>query len=254
MLMGKQNQYYNPEVWGGIECTINRVNNAYFDQLQYANLYENPQIDAIINLGIRKLRFPILWERHQPEQDQDPDFTWTATQLQQLRDNGIEPIAGLVHHGSGPAYTSLLDDSFPEMLAAYAKRVAEEFPWINLYTPVNEPLTTARFSGLYGLWYPHASDDRSFLKMLINELKGTVLAKQEIRRINPAAKLVQTEDLGKTFSTPLLKYQADFVNERRWLTYDLLYGNVTRKHKLWIYFLYYIMPQSDLIFFLDNSC
>lgn len=252
--MGNKNQYYNPEVWGGIECTINRVNDAYFDQLDYANFYENPQIDAIINLGIRKLRFPVLWERHQPEPGQIPDFSWTAKQLQQLRDHGIEPIAGLVHHGSGPAYTSLLDDNFPELLAAYAKQVAEEFPWINYYTPVNEPLTTARFSGLYGLWFPHASDDRSFLKMLINELKGTVLAMKEIRKINPAARLVQTEDLGKTYSTPLLKYQADFENERRWLTYDLLCGNVTPKHFLWNYFLDNDIPVADVWFFQENKC
>ena len=25
------------------------------------------------------------------------------------------------------------------------------YPWIDAYTPVNEPLTTARFSGLYGI-------------------------------------------------------------------------------------------------------
>src|SRR5688500_16515964 len=116
MLMGNKSQYYNTEVWGGIECTINRVGDAYLDQLQYANFYENPQVQYIINLGIRKLRFPILWERHQPERDQDPDFSWTAKQLQQFRDNGIEPIAGLVHHGSGPAFTNLLDDNFPSLL------------------------------------------------------------------------------------------------------------------------------------------
>ena len=40
--------------------------------------------------------------------------------------------------------------------------------------------------------------------MLLNQLKGIVLSMQEIRKINPNAKLVQTEDLAKTHSTPLL--------------------------------------------------
>ena len=129
-----------------------------------------------------------------------------------------------MHHGSGPAFTNLLDPQFPVLLAQYAKQVAGQFPHINYYTPVNEPLTTARFSGLYGLWYPHKKDDTAFLKMLLNEIKGIVLSMQAIREINPLAKLVQTEDLGKTYSTRSLKYQADFENRRRWLTYDLLCG------------------------------
>ena len=55
------------------------------------------------------------------------------------------------------------------------KQVATKFPWIEYYTPVNEPLTTARFSGLYGFWYPHAKNDVSFAKMLLNQMKGVVL-------------------------------------------------------------------------------
>ena len=137
-----------------------------------------------------------------------------------------------MHHGSGPAFTNMLDEKFPELLAAYAREVAQKFPWIEYYTPVNEPLTTARFSGLYGIWYPHSCDDHNFLTMLLHEMKATVLAMQEIRKINPKAKLVQTEDLGKSYSTPLLKDQARFENERRWITFDLLLGRVDKSHFL----------------------
>ena len=61
-----------------------------------------------------------------------------------------------------------------------------------LYTPVNEPLTTARFSALYGHWYPHARDNLAFASALINELRATVLAMREIRAVNPCAQLLQT--------------------------------------------------------------
>ena len=70
-----------------------------------------------------------------------------------------------------------------------------------MWTPVNEPLTTARFSGLYGHWYPHGRDYPTFLRALVNECKGTLEAMRAIRGAIPGAKLVQTEDLGKTFST-----------------------------------------------------
>ena len=32
----------------------------------------------------------------------------------------------------------------------------------------NEPLTTARFSALYGAWYPHAKDDALFSRAVVN--------------------------------------------------------------------------------------
>ena len=100
---------------------------------------------------------------------------------------------------------------------------------------MNEPLTTARFSGLYGLWYPHGTSDAVFVRLLYNQVLGTKLAMQAVRRVNPAAQLVQTEDLGQTHSTPALAAQAIFENHRRWLTFDLLSGTVTRHHPLWHY-------------------
>lgn len=245
----------NPEVWGGIECTINRINNSYLDQLEYANHYKRESdLSLVADLGIKTLRYPVLWEHHQPTQDAEIDWSWTEKQLNTLTAYGIKPIAGLVHHGSGPEYTNLLDENFPEMLASYAEKVAIKFPWIEYYTPVNEPLTTARFSGLYGFWYPHAKNDVSFAKMLLNQMKGVVLAMKAIRKINPGAKLIQTEDLGKTYCSPSLQYQANFENERRWLTYDLLCGMVKPGHKMWNYFLRLGISRDSLNFFIENKC
>src|SRR5205085_7915669 len=141
-----------------------------------------------------------------------------------LHDLGIRPIVGLVHHGSGPPHTSLTDPAFADGLAAFAGRVAERFPWVDAYTPVNEPLTTARFSGLYGHWFPHGRDDRTFARALLHQCRAVVLAMRAVRSVTPGARLVQTEALGKIFSTPAPAYQADFESERRWLTGGLLCG------------------------------
>ena len=49
------------ELWGGIECTINRVQNVFFDQLQYSQHYNRPgDIDLLAGTGIKKLRYPVL--------------------------------------------------------------------------------------------------------------------------------------------------------------------------------------------------
>ncbi|GAB2688885.1 hypothetical protein GCM10027037_09370 [Mucilaginibacter koreensis] len=243
------------EIWGGMECTINRVGSEYFDQLDYSGHYiRNTDIASFANLGIKKIRYPVIWEKHQPTTSTEINWLPTAEKLHELVDAGIQPIAGLVHHGSGPAYVSFMDDSFAEGLAAYASKVAQQFPWLEYYTPINEPLTTARFCGLYGVWYPHGHDDYTFLKVLLSECKATVLAMQAIRKVNPSAKLVQTDDLGKIHSTPLLQYQADFENERRWLSYDLLCGKVTPDHALWNYIINTGISKEEIEFFIENNC
>jgi dTDP-4-dehydrorhamnose reductase len=244
-----------PEIWGGMECTINRVGQTFRDQLSMSGHYDRPgDIELFSSLGVRKLRFPILWEKHEQTPGGEIDWTWTSDRLSQLKAYNIEPIAGLVHHGSGPSFTNLYDPNFPQLLARYASKVAARFPSIQYYTPVNEPLTTARFSGLYGFWFPHHKNEFSFVKMLLNQLKGTILAMQEVRKLNPAAMLVQTEDLAKTHSTAALKYQAEFENIRRWLTNDLLSGRVNRSHFFWDYFLKLGIEEKELAFFLEHSC
>jgi dTDP-4-dehydrorhamnose reductase len=239
-----------PAIWGGIECTINRIGNDYKDQLEYSGHYHRPcDIENIAQLGIRAIRYPVLWEKHQPEKKTKINWRWTDRQLGAIRDSGMNPIAGLLHHGSGPAFTNLLDAEFPYLLAAYAFEVANRYPWIEYYTPVNEPLTTARFSGLYGFWYPHHKTETSFYKMLLNQLKATVLCMEAIRSVNPDAKLIQTEDLGKTYSTPLLAYQADFENDRRLLTFDILTARLKPGHPHYEYLLSHGITKDEINFF-----
>ncbi|WP_207421239.1 family 1 glycosylhydrolase [Desertivirga brevis] len=243
------------EVWGGIECTINRVNNNYFDQLEYSGHYDRlSDLDLVASLGIKTLRYPVLWEKHERTKGAKINWNFASERLNRLKDHGITPIAGLVHHGSGPEFVNFYDGSFEEGLAKYAKKVAEQFPWLEYFTPVNEPLTTARFCGLYGFWYPHGKTDFDFFKVLLSECKATVMAMQAIRDVIPNAKLIQTEDLGRCHSTPLLQYQADLENERRWLSYELLCGRLTPDKVMWQYMLKAGIQEDELTYFLENNC
>ena len=245
-----------PDLWGGIECTVNRVHDRYYDQIQRSgHAARADDLDRFAELGIRTLRYPVLWERTAPNGLPAADWVWPDERMGRLQDLGINPIVGLVHHGSGPSSTNLLDPAFPLLLAEYAGAVSRRYPWVSHYTPVNEPLTTARFSGLYGHWYPHQEDARSFARALLHQCRGVVLAMDRIRETNPDAKLVQTEDLGKVFSTRLLAYQAKFENERRWLTFDLLCGRVGPEHHLWDYLKREAgVSDEELRFFSDHPC
>ena len=241
------------ELWGGPECTVNRVGSSYIDQIRLSG-HQNriDDLDRFAALGIRKLRYPVLWERTAPEGY--PDWRWADERLERFRALKVDPIVGLLHHGSGPRYTSLIDPLFPEHFSQYAKQVAQRYPWVEHYTPVNEPLTTARFSGLYGFWYPHGRSDKLFAKAFVLQCRAIVLAMREIRKVNQNAKLVQTEDLGKTFSLPNLSYQADFENERRWLTFDLLSGRLKPSDGMWKFLVRSGIKDHELYWFMENSC
>jgi dTDP-4-dehydrorhamnose reductase len=242
------------QLWAGPECTIVRLDDRWRDQArETGHRARGADIDLIASLGIGTVRYPILWESVAPERPDRLDFAWSDRRIAAFAARDIDVIGGLLHHGSGPAYTSLLDPDFPARLADYAGSVARRYPDISKWTPINEPLTTARFSALYGHWYPHRRDYPAFLRALVNQCKGIVAAMSAIRSFNPAAQLIQTEDLGKIFSTPRLSYQAEHENERRWLSLDLLAGRVTPRHKLYAFLIDAGIGEKELAAFGDGA-
>ncbi|MES2492436.1 MAG: family 1 glycosylhydrolase [Pseudomonadota bacterium] len=222
------------ELWGGAECTVNRVDDEFRDQLAATGHdVRELDVDLFAELRLNAVRFPLLWERISPHAEYNPDWSWSDHRLERLQELGIRPIAGLVHHGSGPRHTSLLDETFATGLAEHAAAAARRYPWISEWTPVNEPLTTARFAALYGHWYPHARDERLFWLALLNQIDAIRLSMRAIRAEIPQARLVQTDDLGRTYATAALADQAAFDNVRRWMSWDLLFGRVVPGHDLW---------------------
>jgi len=190
-------------------------------------------LDRIAALGLRTLRYPAIWERI--ERNGVCDWTWQDKRIDCLARLGIDPVLHLLHHGSGPFGVSLLNRDLPERFARFAGQVAERYPWLTSFVPINEPVTTARFSTLYGLWYPHLRDTNAFFRAVWNQCRAIQLGMRAIRNVTPNASCILTDDYGRVHSTPRLRDQADFDNTRRWIALDLLFGRVTPDHDLWPY-------------------
>src|SRR4028119_1294897 len=110
-------------LWAGAECTVVRVGDDYRDQsLETGHHHRQDDMDLHRELGATAVRFPILWERIAPDRLTDLDFSWTDPRLERLRDHDIQVIGGLLHHGSGPLYTDLLDPAFPGQARDQAPR------------------------------------------------------------------------------------------------------------------------------------
>ena len=54
----------NPlEIWGGVECTVNRVGEQYFSQMRRnGHPRRIEDLDRFAALGLKALRQPVIWE------------------------------------------------------------------------------------------------------------------------------------------------------------------------------------------------
>ena len=240
------------ELWGGVECTVNRVNESFYDQLEKSGHRTRgvADLELFASIGFRALRTALHWEQFEKTKSWE-EWDRLLTALQGL---AIRPIVGLLHHGSGPESTNLLDPLFPEKLAAFALQVAQRYPHVVDYTPVNEPQTTGRFSALYGYWYPHHQSMTSYVRSMFNQTKGIVLSMRAIRSVQPLARLVHTEDGGETFGTPELESFRTEREHRRWLGADLLCGRVDRDHPLYGFLLTHGLREEEILWFKSNPC
>ena len=75
------------ELWGGHECTVNRVADAFHDQTRRSGHHDRPEdLDRFAELGLKALRYPVLWERVAPDSPDHHDWAWTDGRLPGIRD------------------------------------------------------------------------------------------------------------------------------------------------------------------------
>ena len=114
----------------------------------------------------------------------------TLADLQRLR---IVPIVDLCHFGVPDWVGDFQNPDFPALFAQYARAFAERFPWVQLYTPVNEMFITAQFSARFGWWNEQLTTERGFVTALKHVVKANVLAMSAILDVRPDALFVQSE-------------------------------------------------------------
>ena len=228
-----------PEIWASPEPTFARIDRMRTrDQLrETGHEAREGDVDLLASLGVRATRYPVLWEKVAPHHANVRDYGWAARRLNALAARGVEPIVTLLHHGSGPAYTSLVDPQFPALFAEYAAATARRFPWVKRWTPINEPLTTARFSTLYSVWYPNAFfDHAAFARAMVNQALAIALATERIRDVIPDAVFLLTEDLqGFTAGDERVEAYVAHKSERMYLSCELLQGRIAAGHPMYAY-------------------
>jgi len=142
-----------------------------------------------------------------------------------MRELDIIPIVDLCHFGVPDWLGNFQNPDFPHHFAEYARAFAIRFPYLNLYTPINEIFIAAMFSAQYGWWNERLKSDVAFVTALKNLCKANVMAMQEILKVRPDACFIQSES-SEYFHPfdPAAAPLARFLNQKRFLSLDLTYG------------------------------
>mgnify|MGYP003346702936 CR=1 FL=1 len=136
------------------------------DEMQKCGHYErwSEDLDLVEDLGVRFLRYGVpLYKAFVGAEKYDWEFTDAV--FNDLRRRQIAPIADLCHFGVPDWIGNFQNNDFPELFAKYARAFATRFPWIQLYTPVNEMYVTATFSAKYGWWNEQLTGDRKSTRL-----------------------------------------------------------------------------------------
>lgn len=153
------------------------------------------------------------------------DWSFADEGFAEIRRLGIRPIVDLCHFGVPEWIGDFQNPDFPALFADYARAFAQRFPWVQLYTPVNEMFITAVFSAKYGWWNEQRHDDRSYVTAIRNIVRANLLAMRAILEVRPDAIFVQSESTEAFHAEcPRALPHAEFRNAERFLTLDLNYG------------------------------
>ena len=180
------------------------------------------------------------------------DWSFADETFADLRTRGITPIVDLCHFGVPDWIGNFQNPDFPALFAEYASAFARRFPWVQLYTPVNEMYVCAMFSARYGWWNEQLHDDRSFVTALKLIVKANLLAMHAILAVRPDALFIQSESSEYFHAeNPAAIKPAEVLNAERFLSLDLNYGRRVNS-EMYEFLTDNGMTRAEYHYFLEN--
>src|SRR5579875_4130966 len=223
------------------------------DEMEKCGHYEKWEQDfeLVKDMGICFLRYgPPYYKTHIAPGKYDWEFTDMT--FKRLKELDIVPIVDLCHFGVPDWIGNFQNPDFPELFEEYARVFAERFPWIQLYTPINEMYICATFSARYGWWNEQMTTDRGFVTALKHIVKANVLAMQAILEVRPDAIFVQSESSEYFHAeNPAAIGPAEVMNSERFLSLDLNYGRRVDS-EMYEYIMDNGMTRDEYHFFLSH--
>jgi beta-glucosidase/6-phospho-beta-glucosidase/beta-galactosidase len=223
------------------------------DQMEECGHYRRWREDfaLVTELGLRFLRYgPPLHRTWLGDDRYDWEICDAA--FADLHRRGLRPITDLCHFGVPDWIGNFQNPELPERFARYCGAFARRFPWVQLYTPINEMYICALFSAAYGWWNEQETSDRAFVTALKHLVRANVLGMQAILEARPDAIFVQSESSEYFHADdPGAIKPAELLNARRFLSLDLNYGRRVDS-EMYEYLMDHGMTREEYHFFLEH--
>lgn len=208
------------------------------------------------DLGATAVRYGVSW----PLVHVAPgEFDWThldAVLPYAVGELGLVVVADLVHYGTPPWLAdSFADPGYPDAIEAFAAAFATRYrDLVQHFTPLNEPVTTASFCGLRGVWPPARTGWDGWVSVAVPIAVGMVRTMSAIRGVQPGASIVHVEAATDvTESDPQHAQHAALLRAVGWLPTDLMLGRVDAQHPMHAWLIEHGADPRDLEWLVANG-
>jgi len=212
----------------GIECSYPTIEHGTVrrDQMDECGHYRRWQEDLhlVKDMGLRVLRYGLPYYRIHLGPGRF-DWEFADQVMAEMKRLEITPILDLMHFGVPDWIGNFQNPELPIHFAEYADAVAERYPWVRHYTPINEIYVTARISAFDGLWNEQLKSDQAYVTATKHLVAASILATHRIALRRHDCIIVQSESAEFTHemrSAP--SFEVRLRNKLRFMALDLLYG------------------------------
>lgn len=212
----------------GIECSYPTIDQGRTrrDQLEECGHYQHwrQDLQLVKDLGLKVLRYGLPYHQIHLGAGQY-DWSFADDVMQEMQRLGITPILDLLHFGVPNWLGNFQNPELPIHFADYCAAVADRYPWVRYYTPVNEIYVTARVSAKDGIWNEQLQSNRAFVTAMKHIVAASILGTQSIAQRRPDLVVIQSESAEYTHEVCAVQSQeVKLLNNLRFLSLDLLYA------------------------------
>ena len=208
------------------------------DEYELTEHYEQWHGDLRLaaDVGAEFVRWGIPWHRVNPGRGVW-DWGWVDAVMARFAELGVRPIVDLLHYGT-PLWIEreFAHPDFPSYFEEFAARAAERYADIATdYTPVNEPMLHARFSGEIGYWPPKLTGESGYNTIAVALAEGFVRSQRAIADILGDRATFVHVDATARFAGDVDGGHRELVELQRaqsFLVEDLITGRVAHDHPL----------------------
>ena len=213
----------------GIECSNPTIDHGRIrrDQLAETGHYDHWREDLglVRELGLQVLRYGLPIHKVWLGEGRY-DWSFADAALGEMRRLGITPILDLLHFGLPDWVGTFQNPELPILFRSYCGSVAERYPWIRYWTPVNETYVTARNSAKLGFWNEQLQDDGAYVTAMKHLVACSILGCHAIAEQCHDAIIVHSESAEyihemKASPSPDIR----LINKTKFLSLDLLYAH-----------------------------